>query len=344
MPPASRHPRLAQRTNTPYPAQTPALIFRAKAGEPAVNFRLPLPQGALPPTSQATILQGSQIGTLSLQVDRDRIHSLDQYTWQLEPSSYAYLGRSGYKGVQLHYTYSAIDQPTSTLRLFCQTLDLRQDGEHRCRLSGSGPVLQGDLNTLGRLDLGTVGDALTPTLTTEQQRFYDRGFELGQRDRQINLSADYQRYRSEYTPTFAADFREGYATGYSNEQPRPQSPNDLGTGNRSIYVGRGNLLIYPASGQSREQRYALTGVEIRPETPDQTRLVWTVENQTQPVVMLGTSEPATSHPDRRIRLRAIDDIPAQGTLEIGSTGRIRTLERIFMGSSDQEVTLDFRPN
>ncbi len=110
---------------------------------------------------------------------------------------------------------------------------------------------------------------------------------------------------------------------------------------QATFQGQGMLRVYPSVSQKTEQLFAVKQFQVDGVKP--TQLLLTVENPQRTVQVRG-ERTVSSDEGYRLRINAIDNQPAQGTLFVGSDGSLRTLAPIFMGANDQELSLNFRAN
>jgi hypothetical protein len=301
--------------------------------------------------TETLILGGDALGPVVLRSSLGDRRQLERYRWTVEPASKIYFSRSGYKSFVARYQYSeGQSSPRYVLHIACYTTDLAAQPERSaessakaaCRLFGNGPLLKGEFQSTGQLALAETSvnpmDSET-TSTSGTSAAYRRGYELGQLDAQQKLERRYIRHRTEFDTDTEADFQRGYENAYSNFTGEDRSSL---TDAEMDYQGRGALLLYPLTPQGAEERRELNRIMLQRGADGMAQLRLLTESTDEPLTFKGALEPADG--GQVLTLKAVDDAPAQGKLFLGQQGLVRTLEPIFRGTEDQELSVYFRPN
>jgi hypothetical protein len=327
------------------------LIFRPTTQrEPLSEFQLSLKEAVPILPTETLILSGDALGPVVLRSALGDRRQLERYRWMVEPGSKVYFGRSGYKSFVARYQYGdRQSSPQYVLHIACYTTDLAEQPERQaesitkaaCRLFGNGPLLKGEFQSIGQLTLvETSPEAIDPdrTGTFGTSAAYRRGYELGQLDAQQKLERRYTRHRTEFDADTESEFQRGYENAYRNFTGEERSPF---TDAEMDYQGRGTLLLYPRTPQDTEERRELNRMMLQKDADGTARLRLT-DATDAPLTFKGMLEPTDG--GQVLILKTIDDDPAQGKLYLSQQGLVRTLEPIFKGREDQELSVYFRPN
>jgi hypothetical protein len=332
------------------------LTFRATTDrEPLSEFQLSLKEAVPILPTETLILDGDALGPVVLRSALGDRRQLERYRWTVEPASKIYFSRSGYKSFVARYQYSeGQSSPQYVLHIACYTTDLAAQPERQaerqaessveaaCRLFGNGPLLKGEFQSMGQLALAETSPEpidSEKTSTSGTSAAYRRGYELGQLDAQQKLERRYVRHRTEFDTDTEADFQRGYENAYGNFTGEERSPL---TQSEMDYQGRGALLLYPLTPQGAEERRALNRITLQRDPDGTAQLRLLTESTDAPLTFRGALEPTDG--GQVLTLKAVDEAPAQGKLFLSQQGLVRTLEPIFRGTEDQELSVYFRPN
>ncbi len=313
-----------------------ALTFQADAAN--VQFQINLKRAIAPSVDNQIVLDGKNLGPISIQSNLGSANRIDAYKWSVSSSSRLYLSPSGYKSLVALYQYTDSGQSHS-LNISCQSRGIRQN-KAACKLFGDGPLLNGETKASGQLMISQadpVSNTEPSSGATSGSTAYRRGYELGLLDAKQKLERNFSRHKTEYDGPSEVEFRRGYDNGYNNLSGSGSS-SSTSTGG---YTGKGAISLYPTQKRPQEQRYDITRIELKPGTNSTGRLTLFTTAPGKTVEFQGKLEPTSG--GQTLTISAVDGVPAQGKLLVGSNGLLRTSAPILIGADDQEVSVYFRP-
>jgi hypothetical protein len=124
-----------------------ALTFQPDAAN--VRFQINLKRAIATSVDNQTVLDGKDLGPISIQSNLGSGDRIDAYQWSISPTSRLYLSPSGYKSLVAKYQYKDAGQ-SYNLNIFCQSRGIRQN-KAACKLFGDGPLLNGETKASGQL-------------------------------------------------------------------------------------------------------------------------------------------------------------------------------------------------
>ena len=255
-----------------------------------------------------TTLGPDSLGAVMLTGGNGDRQSLGSYTWTVVPTSKLYLGRSGYKSLLARYQY-AKDRfsPKYTLDIACQTVGLKSQDRATCSLFGNGPLLKGEVKTMGRLVLLEAPPPEAPPV--------------------------------EVAPTEVAPVEAPAPPIVKPQVVKPQV--SIPTTPGSSFVGQGSLVLLPSKSKTKEEHYHLTRVTVN-TAKNVTRVSLAAkELKTKSVVFQGQFTATKS--GHVLTISTVDGVKGQGKIFVGNNGLLRTTAPIFVGPEEREMTVYFRP-
>jgi hypothetical protein len=311
-----------------------ALIFQTDAAN--VRFQINLKRAIASSVDNQTILDGKDLGPISIQSNLGSGDRIDTYQWSISPTSRLYLSPSGYKSLVAKYQYKDAGQ-SYTLNIFCQSRGIKQN-KAACKLFGDGPLLNGETRASGQLaisDAEPISNTEPSSGSTAGSAPYRRGYELGLLDAKQKRERNFTRHEAEYDGPSEAEFRKGYDNGY-------KGLNGSGTSNTTGgYTGKGSISLYPTQKRPQEQRYDINRITLQTGTNATGQLTLFTSAADPTAEFKGKLEPTSS--GQILTLSTVDGVSAQGKIWIGSNGMLRTSAPILIGADEQEVSLYFRP-
>lgn len=326
---------------SPAPSETQgntgsALTFQTDAAN--VRFQINLKRAIATSVDNQTILDGKDLGPISIQSNLGSGDRIDTYQWSISPTSRLYLSPSGYKSLVAKYQYKDAGQ-SYTLNIFCQSRGIRQN-KAACKLFGDGPLLNGETKASGQLaisDPEPISNTEPTSGPTSGSATYRRGYELGLLDAKQKRERNFTRHEAEYDGPSEIEFRKGYDNGYKNLNGSGSSSSNTTGG----YTGKGSISLYPTQKRPQEQRYDINRIALKTETNSIGQLTLFTNAPDPTAEFKGKLEPTSG--GQILTISTVDGVPTQGKILIGSNGMLRTSAPILVGADEQEVSLYFRP-
>jgi hypothetical protein len=303
--------RLAQASPSSAQSQGSLLTFDATSpADELKQLQLQLTRTVVALPVENTTLGPDSLGAVMLMGGNGDRQSLSSYTWTVVPTSKLYLGRSGYKSLLARYQY-AKDRlsPKYTLDIACQTVGLKSQDRAACSLFGNGPLLKGEVKTMGRLVLLEAPPPEAPPV--------------------------------EVTPAEVAP-APVEAPVPPRVKPQVVKPQvSVPTTPGSSFVGQGALVLLPSKAKTKEEHYHLTRVTVN-TAKNVTRVSLAAkELKTKSVVFQGQLTATKS--GHVLTISTVDGVKGQGKVFVGNNGLLRTTAPIFVGPEEREMTVYFRP-
>jgi hypothetical protein len=248
--------RLAQAASSDFQSQGSLLTFDVTSpADELKQLQLQLTKTVVALPVENTTLGPESLGVVLLTGGNGDRQTIGSYTWSVVPTSKLYLGRSGYKSLLARYQYAKDRQsPKFTLDIACQTVGLKNQDQAACSLFGNGPLLKGEVKTMGRLVLLEAPPVEAPVSEVSPI--------------------------PTQSPTPAAIERK----------PQAIAPSTAG----SSHLGQGILVMFPSKSKAKEERYNLTRVTVDTAKNVTRLSLAAKELKTKSVVFQGQLQPTKS--------------------------------------------------